>query len=253
MELQSLPAGVDSPALELSAALARYREGESRKTIFRDLVRGSIRKCADGPSVLDIGCGHGFDGDADLQRSIADEAARFIGIEPDPDIVAPDYFTEVHHSTFEDAALQPGSVDVAYSAFVLEHVERPLFFWRKLSECLAPGGVFWGFTVDARHLFSLASLMAGKLRLKDRYLDWLRGRRGTERYENYKTFYRCNSPGQVKHHTRMFRRADFLSLHRVGQLNYYFPRMLWPPLHWAERLAMRLRLPGSVLVVRLEK
>jgi SAM-dependent methyltransferase len=218
------------------------------------LVLGSLRAFPPtGATVLDIGCGHGFGGDGDLQRSIADEANRFIGIEPDKDIPVPDHFTQVYPCLFEDAPLEPDSVNVAYSAFVLEHVEHPSLFWRKLHGCLAPGGVFWGFTVDGRHLFSVASLAAGKLKLKDAYLDWLRGRRGTDRYENYTTFYRANTPRQIKRHARIFSRADYLSIHRVGQLNYYFPRSLWPALHWAEGLFMRLRLPGSILVVRLEK
>ncbi len=243
-----------SPARELSKALARYQGGESRKAVFQDLVRSSVQTFPEkGATVLDIGCGHGFDGDGDLQRSLAEQANRFIGIEPDMEIPSPVYFTEVHPCTFEEAPLEPDSVHVAYSAFVLEHVEQPALFWRKLHGCLVPGGVFWGFTVDARHLFSVVSLAAGKLKLKDAYLDWLRGRRGADRYENYKTFYRANTPGQIRRHTRAFRRADYLSVHRVGQLNYYFPRTLWPALHWVERLFMWLRLPGSILVVRLEK
>jgi 2-polyprenyl-3-methyl-5-hydroxy-6-metoxy-1,4-benzoquinol methylase len=117
---------------------------------------------------LDIGCGHGFDGDGDLQRSLAEQANRFIGIEPDTQIQPPAYFTEVHPCTFEDAPLAPDSVHAAYSAFVLEHVEQPALFWRKLHGCLAPGGVFWGFTVDARHPFSAVSLAAGKLKAQGR-------------------------------------------------------------------------------------
>lgn len=245
---------VNSPAAELARALTRYQAGEPRKIVFRDLVLGSLRTLPQrDATVLDIGCGHGFDGDGELQRSLAELANRFIGIEPDKDIPAPAHFTEIHSCTFEDALLEPDSVHVAYSAFVLEHVEQPSLFWRKLHACLTPGGIFWGFTVDARHLFSVASLAAGKLKLKDTYLDWLRGRRGADRYENYTTFYRANTPGQIKRHARVFSRADYLSVHRVGQLNYYFPRLFWPSLHWAERLSMKLRLPGSILVVRLQK
>ncbi|HVS37882.1 MAG TPA: methyltransferase [Gemmataceae bacterium] len=243
-----------SPAQELSQAAARYQCGESRKIVFFDLVLESVRKWPlTTATVLDIGCGHGFDGDAGLQQSIAEEASRFIGIEPAKDVPLPAFLTDLHPCTFEEARLQPDSVHVAYSAFVLEHVEHPSVFWEKLYQCLVPGGVFWGFTVDGRHLFSIASQMTGALKFKDAYLNWLRGRRGVDRYENYRTFYRANTPAGISRHTRAFRRADYLSVHRVGQLNYYFPRRLWPVLHWMERLSMRLRLPGSILIVRLEK
>ena len=51
----------------------------------------------------------------------------------------------------------------------------------------------------------------------------------------------------------MFRRRDFLSLHRPGQLNYYFPLFMRRLVQGLERFFLKLRLPGSVLVVRLEK
>jgi len=254
MTLFSASLDVKPPAMELSNALTRYQRGEARNVVFRDLIQTSLRQfTGDGPTVLDIGCGHGFDGDAELQRSIGATAGYFIGVEPDRDILPPACFTEVHQCLFEEASLEPESVHVAYAAFVLEHVEQPGRFWQKLYRCMAPGGVFWGFTVDSRHLFSLASQLAGKLKLKDTYLDWLRGRRGVDRYENYKTFYRANSPAQIRRHTQSFSSMNYQSFHRVGQLDYYFPRLLWPPLHWTEQVSMSLRFPGSILVVRIQK
>jgi SAM-dependent methyltransferase len=248
------PPGLPSPSDGMSRALARYRNGEDRDQIFRDLILDSVHGFApEARTVLDIGCGHGFDGNAELQRSIAAQATRFIGVEPDQGIAAPDYFTEFHHTSLEDAPIAPGSAHVAYSAFVLEHVENPLQHWQKLHQSLVPGGVFWGFTVDGRHPFSLASEALGKLRLKDYYLDRLRGERGTERYENYPTFYRANTPRQIRRHARMFKSAAFQTVHREGQLNYYFPRWAWRLVHLAERLSIKLNLPGSILVVRLQK
>src|SRR5450755_3841834 len=91
-----------APADDLAMALTRYRNGEPRKTVFRDLVRDSVRTFPDkSATVLDIGCGHGFDGDGDLQRSIADETNLFIGVEPDKEIPAPACFARVHQCRFE--------------------------------------------------------------------------------------------------------------------------------------------------------
>ena len=58
---------------------------------------------------------------------------------------------------------------------------------------LLPGGVFWGVAVDARHPFALASTLLAKLRMKDLYLNWLHGERGSNRYENFPIFYRANT------------------------------------------------------------
>ncbi|HLJ12122.1 MAG TPA: class I SAM-dependent methyltransferase, partial [Planctomycetaceae bacterium] len=148
-----------SPSDELKNAQSRYLAGEPRGRVFRDLVVNSIAQSRRNsrPSILDIGCGHGFMGDTSLQHSIISQGAHAVGIEPDAEIEVSQVFTEVHRTTFELAPLASGSIDVAYATFVLEHVSDPARFWGKLYECLAPGGVFWGFTVDARHPFCFAS------------------------------------------------------------------------------------------------
>ena len=176
-----------------------------------------------------------------------------IGVEPDPAIAVPEYFDEIHPCLFEHAESAPGSVDVAYSSFVLEHVECPKRFWEKLRTCLAPGGVFWGFTVDARHPFAMSSTLMGLARIKDFYLSRLHGRRGVDRYENYPTFYRANSPRRIARDTNGFAEASALSMHRVGQLDYYVPKSMRSLMRTFERISIRLGLPGSILVVRLEK
>ncbi len=61
----------------------RYRRGEWRDRILHDLILEDARQRGDGLTFLDIGCGHGFDGDVPLQRSLARAAGRYVGIEPD--------------------------------------------------------------------------------------------------------------------------------------------------------------------------
>ena len=153
----------------------RYRAGEWRDRIFRDIILADARRQRSKPTILDIGCGDGFDGSVPLQRSIAEAAGCYIGIEPDPEILLGDYFTETHRCLFEQAPLAAGSVDVAYAVMVLEHLPHPQAFWDKLHEVLSDGGVFWGLTVDARHRFAWLSLWSGRLKLKDRYLDLILG------------------------------------------------------------------------------
>jgi SAM-dependent methyltransferase len=239
---------------ELQDALDRYRSGELRTIVFRDLVLGSIRQFpAETAVVLDIGCGHGFHGELELQRSLAVAGGRFIGVEPDQEITPPPFFTELHRCTFEQAPLAPDSVQVAYAVFVLEHIHDPAAFWKRLYACLAPGGVFWGFTVDRRHWFSVISQLAEALRLKGLYMTRLRGRRTQDRYEDYPVFYRANSPRAIGSQVKSFQRAAFASMHRVGQTDFYVPRPLRWFSHALERLCMAAGLPGSILIVKLTK
>jgi hypothetical protein len=155
--------------------------------IFRDLVVESLDEFDEAElTALDIGCGHGFDGDVELQRSTADRVHAFVGIEPDTDIPPPEYFTRMHRGSLEESDLEPKSVHVAYATFVLEHLKDPEASLRKIHESLAPGDVFWAFTVDARHPFTFVSKTMERLGLKGIYLNVLRGRRGRA----------CSAPGR---------------------------------------------------------
>lgn len=231
----------------------RYRGGEWRDSIFRDMVLRDAGGPGGPPTILDIGCGKGLDGSVPLQRSVAEAAGRFIGVEPDPEITLGGHFTETHRCLFEEATIAPGSVQLAYSVMVLEHLPDPQAFWDKLHGVLAEGGVFWGLTVDARHPFCRASLWAERLKVKSLYLRFLYGRRGVDRYENYETFYRSNTPEDVRRLTRRFASADFVNFSREGQWSGYFPGPLRPVVEWADRRAIAAGRPGTLLALRVSK
>ena len=205
------------------------------------------------PTVLDIGCGGGLGGAQIWQLHIATRASQYIGVEPDEAAEPAPVFSRVIQDTFEKAPLEPASVDLAYAAMVLEHVRRPSDFFAKLAEVVRPGGVFWAFTVDCRHYFSWFSQLFGVLHLKDRYLDRVRGRKGVSvaRYENFPTFYRCNSPWALGRVGGTAFTLQTWSLHRIGQLDRYVPYRLRRFSRMADRVIMGARLPGSVLVARM--
>jgi SAM-dependent methyltransferase len=233
--------------------LERYRKGEWRDRILHDLILEDAKRRGPGLTFLDIGCGRGFGGDLRLQQSLARAAGCYVGIEPDSAMDPGPHVTERHGCVFEDAPLEFDSVDVAFANMVLEHLELPGRFWDKLYDVLRPGGVFWGLTMDARHWFCRASLWADRLKVKGLYLTALRGQRGDGRYENYPVFYRCNTPEQITRYTGRFRSCEFLNFARVGQCNYYVPRLLRPLTNWLDRRALNRGRPGTVLAVRVEK
>ena len=210
----------------------QYQSGRPGAEAFCNAILEDVRQAGADAAVLDIGCGRGMDWNAALQESIGSASGRYIGIEPDREVAAPRCFETVYRCTLEESPLDACSIDVAYAAFVLEHVPRPEAFFRRLWEVLKPGGVFWGLTSDSRHPFAAASRLAGAIGLKDWYLDRLGGTRGQHRYENYPTYYLANSPGRIARHTRQFKSRQFMRWHRVGELDGVFPR----PLH---------RRPGS--------
>lgn len=229
-------------------SLREYRRGTWRAPLFRDFVMNDFRRIGDGAAVLDVGCGGGFDDSVELQFDIGKEAGLFWGVEPDPEVIHQPVFDDIHNCGFEDAPLANDSVDLAYATFVLEHIENPAAFWNQLLRILRPGGIFWGFTMDRRHYFSWTSMILEAMRVKDTYLRLIQG---PQQYENYPTFYRCNTPRAIRSQTTAFSRTDCWSWNRVGQLDHYVPRVLRPLSHTLDRLELACRLPGSLLIVRL--
>jgi SAM-dependent methyltransferase len=231
---------------------ARYRAGEYRAVVFRDMVRADLSEFPNA-RLLDIGCGRGFDDDLKLQASLAAAAGSAFGVEPDEAMPAAPYFEQVHRTHLEDAQIPPESIDVAYAVMVLEHLERPQLFWDKVYSVLRPGGVFWGFTMDARHWFVSASLFAARLGVKDLYLNLLHGQRGDGRYSNYPTYYRSNTPDQIERLTPDFQERNTINFNKVGELDYYMPGSMQWVGRSVDRIAALRRQPGSVLAVRVVK
>jgi SAM-dependent methyltransferase len=234
----------------------QYAAGSWRGFVFRDLVLADIAQMkANGREVtaLDIGCGHGFDGHPDPQKAIGEQCKQFIGIEPDKDIKIPDFFTQPIYALLETAKLPANTIDMAYAVMVLEHVEQPEEFMRTLHGVMREGGVFWGFTVDSRHWFAVASNTLAKLKLKDKYLTLLHGARGEERYENYPVAYKLNTLEDVRKYAGAFRKVDVVSLYKKNQTRYYFPTGLRWVGNFFDVIGGLFGRRGSVLVMRLEK
>jgi SAM-dependent methyltransferase len=231
----------------------RYRQGEWRTPIFYDMVLRDTQQLHGEACVLDIGCGRGFDLAPDFQSRLRAMCRHYIGIEPDVGVPIADCFDEVHHCLFEQAPLPTAAVDIAYAVMVLEHVREPHRFWAKLWDVLRPGGVFWGFTVDARHYFAWISYWSERLGVKQRYLRLLHDRLGEEGCDHYPTPYLANSPRQISRWTQAFRRRDYISFKRVGQQDRYLPGCLKSAGRWIDRGLIAAGGPGSILAVRLER
>jgi SAM-dependent methyltransferase len=202
------------------------------------------------PTVLDIGCGHGFDNDSALQKSLAANAGSYIGVEPDDNIELQPIFSDVYRCFFEDASIPENSVDIAFAVMVLEHILHPQAFWDKLYTVLRKDGVFWALTVDSQHWFVAASLLMERLHLKDWYLRLLHRQK---HYENYRTYYRSNSLAQVRQLARSFNQLQTTSLGWKGQVDYYIPHRLRPIGRRADWLLSRQGKVGVNLLIRVVK
>jgi len=125
--------------------LQRYRDGEWRAAVWRDMILADalrLKQKSGKLTLLDIGCGSGFDNDANLQRSLAKISHEYIGVEPDESIELGEIFTSKYRCLFEHAPIEQNSIDIAFSVMVLEHIEKPRAFWNKIYDVLKKGGIF---------------------------------------------------------------------------------------------------------------
>lgn len=233
--------------------LRRWRHGAHRASFFRDMIVTDVRRFHPKPVLLDIGCGRGFDGETGLQQSLAEVAGRYVGIEPDASVRLSGCFTEVHRCTLEDAPLAAASIDLAFAVFVIEHLRCPRKFFDQLFKVLAPGGVFWGFTIDLRHVFALFSLVADGLGVKGSLLKWLGDTEAMRGPGHYRAFYRANTPSAIRISTHLFGSLHVMNLHQEGQFDAYLPSWAHGGGRWLDRFMAGVGLPGPMLVVRLEK
>lgn len=202
---------------------------------------------------MDIGCGKGIEGSAELTQSIAQHCRTCIGIEPDTEIAPPPVFSALHRCALEEAPIQAESVDVAFSYMVTEHLGQPQEFLDRIFRILRPNGVFWTITVDARHWFAPLSRAMERMRIKRTYLQLLHGERGQERYENYPVHYRLNRPSDFEAVGQGFPTRSYINLYRPSEVAYYFP----PRVAWLasaiNATTHAFGVPGSLLMARLQK
>ncbi len=202
---------------------------------------------------MDIGCGNGIEGSTELSRSLADHCRTCIGIEPDTEVAPPPIYSAVHRCVLEEAPLRSESVDVAFSYMVLEHLQDPRVFFDRIFSILRPGGVFWTVTVDSRHWFASVSRLTERLRIKPAYLKLVLGERGQDRYLNYPVHYRVNRPSDFDSVAAEFASRSYINLYRPNEVDYYFPSGLKRASSALNAAMHALGMPGSLLMVRLEK
>lgn len=196
-----------------------------RTPVFAQLILDDLGRMSRPVVTLEIGCGLSFDGDPGIQRELAGAADLCIGVEPDPGVEPQAVFGRVFSTTLEGADIEPGSVDLAYSVMVMEHVDDPRTFMEAIHTVLKPGGVYWGFTIDRRHWYSHIADLLSKTGLKSRYLDWLYGRQDEgERYLDYPTTYKLNAPGDFGPFDSLFSDISVWNTGATESVALYAPR-----------------------------
>ena len=158
-------------------------------SVYHDLIAKSVEP---GMTVLDVGCGRGAIAPYPWQSH---EKIKLWGIDPDPTAAENPHLESFTLLTDDpNWKIPSGSVDLAVSRYVLEHVADPIAFFSNLSRVLKPGGKFVFLTPNRWHPAMVAShwLPYG---LKQRILALTKR---ADPHDVFPTCYLLNSPQAVK-------------------------------------------------------
>jgi SAM-dependent methyltransferase len=238
------------------ASSYNFRYQGARSEIFADLVIEECARTARPSRVLDIGCGKGIELNLDLTRKIAKACDELYGIEPDTGIVPPEgVFTTYEHALMETSKVEPGSVNVAYSFMVMEHVQDPGAYMKAVYKALRPGGSYMFMTINANHYFALLAGTARSIRIDEMALRAIRGKAEVESY-HYPTAYKVNSPRSIGRVARElgFEEPTYAFMEQHGPTPY-FRGPLKPVLWLMNAKRATIKSPGALLelVCRVRK
>lgn len=144
--------------------------------------------------VVDVGCGRGasvHEEPGGAYQNLRGPGRTVVGIDLDP--------AGAKNPTIDEFRLigpdgrwplEDGSVDLAVSDFVLEHVEDPRAFMDELTRVLRPGGVLVARTVSRHSVLALGARALPE-RFHDRVLSLLQPGRDSE--DVFPTHYRMNT------------------------------------------------------------
>jgi SAM-dependent methyltransferase len=166
--------------------------------VFMSVLHEAFRVHNEQVTGLDIGCGEGIFLKPDYQRQLKPYLSEFIGVEPDPSVQPEEgIFDSVHHCLMEDAPIAPASVDVAYAALVVEHVQDPVAFLKSIHRALKPGGVFLFCTPNLKSYFGRMCWLTKSLGIDEWLLRKIRKTEVVEEY-HYPIAYKLNDAIRIQ-------------------------------------------------------
>lgn len=160
-----------------------YPDPDSQSTVPQ-LMRRVERHVRAEHRVLDLGAGAG-----ELNAyNLKGRCREMVGVDMDPRVATNPLLdvgvrADANHLPFENE-----SFDVAFSVYVMEHVEDPGSFVSEVWRVLRPGGVFLALTPNRWHYVALAASLTPMA-----FHRWYNRKRGRADDDTFPTVYRLNT------------------------------------------------------------
>lgn len=147
---------------------------------------------------LDLGCGSALlpAWKQDTERELVARSGSLVGIDRSlPSLQSHGTIAQRVCGDITTLPFRDGSFDLVTANMVLEHMEDPVHQFVEIRRVLAPGGIFLCHTPNARGYPTLAARLVpdSVKRLMIRGLD------GRHSPDVFRTYYRANSPGELRH------------------------------------------------------
>lgn len=229
---------------------------ESYADVFISILHDTLKIYDKQITALDIGCGEGIFLKPDYQRQLKPYLSQFMGVEPDPSVQPEDgIFDCVHHCLMEDATIAPSSVDLAYAALVVEHVQDPVAFLESIHRALKPGGVFLFCTPNLKSYFGRMCWITKSLGIDEWLLRIIRKSEVVEEY-HYPIAYKLNDAKRIQEACdRVGLIPTIVYTEHQDSCRMYFPKPFRPIYHFLKwkRKVFRKKECLTHLIVELRK
>ncbi len=177
----------------ISERLLKYwypNEQKNGTLIFYNWIRQHTNS---QQSVLNIGAGPAS---KNPLRTFRGEVARVVGADIDPVVLGNDELDESHVVDGTRLPFEEKCFDVAFSDYVLEHVELPEPFLKEVYRVLKPGGSFFFRTPNRYHYVSLIAQCTPQW-FHELLANPTRGL-PSDAHEPYPTFHRLNTKREIE-------------------------------------------------------
>jgi SAM-dependent methyltransferase len=186
----------------------KYLQGEpDAYSTFLHLAETS---CPEGGRVVDLGCG-----EEEYLTYLIDKAGEIIGI--DSKVMEGPYHRYIEADLNLELPLEQGSVDLAASKFLLEHLDRPAQFLKQAFRILRPGGSLVLMTPNILYYPYSINYLLSRCMLQERRMRLVEQVTGRPQEDVFPVHYRCNTPSKVK---RWLMQAGFEVTHLQTYSDY---------------------------------
>ncbi|MGA2507800.1 MAG: methyltransferase domain-containing protein [Chitinispirillaceae bacterium] len=204
------------------------RDKKSRFDIHEFFCSYVVQHVHRNATVVDVGAGAGLCKQVNVIRVAV---GRLIGVDPNPNIYENYQVHEVMNVYFEDCTIDKESVDLIYSIFVAEHIERPDVFFKKAVYILKANGKMLFLTPNKYHYFFCLSKLADKINMKKYWIEKIMHSTVNRSY-GFPTYYLINEASAVRRLADKcgFKRVQFVYIDCPEVIAIYFPKCCrWIP------------------------